>query len=1416
MEALRQLAGAVASEDAIMKASNSNFAGVELANMHQEPMSHKKAQQTFSHHLLPLGARKGVAPEIDLVGLNASCPNQGDTAALQLLVDGLQGIPPPQPNSSCCAWQIVVCDSSGNVTGVVLRTISARNEITGTLPNSTRFRMQHLTVLDLSASSISGTLPPGLLGALPALEQLLLTVTFVNGTLPAPWGTTASNLRILDLSGTQIAGTLPPEWGSMGHLEQLSLSETQLVGTLPSEWSGMQSLSTLHLGQTLLEGHLPAAWGHLTSLVELLLFRTDLDGTLPAEWAGMKSLVTLDAHETDIEGTLPREWGALTSLSVLVLTDTMIEGQLPSEWSGMTSMFAMMLENNFLSGDLPSAWGAMPSLQQLSLSNTMINGTLPAEWSNMSKLMNIDLHLSPLSGTLPPEWANMSSINNLVLHDTLISGTLPREWGSMPVRTISLQNTNITGTLPPEWGGMNQITVLQLYQTQIAGTLPAEWGNGTGMKSLYTIMMYRTALSGTLPPEWGGLSNLAQLHLYQTQIEGTLPASWAALLELETLYLFQTLISGGIPSEWASPVFSLSTLLLGSCRLSGDLQQLQLPPMLEVLDLSGNMMSGTVPCWPHVVEAYLEGNSAIAGIDPTCVYSRLKFLSIASTNVAELPWNLSAVLPSVTYVCGRNLPKLQLLPQPADNAGLQLDFGENSLILSELNISLSSVKFLDFTPARDYHSPVNFGDMCKGTCRPLGPYTASDSQQPPPMQLVCTPEQLQQFVNFDRNSFHVGNYSSPVMISMISMSTSQEFVDLSSPIILNAVLIPSLQVTSPTVFPAFATRVTLPSWQSAPIAFSQYHRTLSFAGLGDAQMLHGVEYSLTLLTIVDGTASSVACKKFPFLYSFSIGPLLVRSCDAGLVGANFTQQCVSCPYNARCSGTKIFAAANAAVWRPSLDLLPFYSCFSGSRGCLGTTAPGADSNDTGGLRVGMECAPGYEGPLCGVCSTGYGRTSNSNCAECYTSPVNVVVVAAVVLFALGIVTFTAMQAAAPDTSESSVGWRPTAMSAVRLFTNHFSLFGILAHTEISTALSESVKQMLEAQNAASSPSPLQNSFFSCLLPYWTYNEDFLILALLVPALIAAEVLLAGVRYKFFAFASVSAAVLQLCYMQVMQVASKILRHRPLLFYESTPYLTSTGQEDRPAVVVSFDLLEADARIDFSKNDGYFAFAWTALILFGLGVPLWFIGAYHRIQKQESTAAAHRKLRFLVRNYREGCWFWETVVTVRKGLAVVIVGALAPFPVLQLQAISILYMVYSIVHEYWLPFSTDARTMAERASCGSAIFTVNALLASYTIGTQHRAADVSFAVVTLAVQLSAVAVLVRIVFLDIVELRRKSRRSCGARRPGEIGVTAADMEDANVVETEEFAEVGCAHEQRLLKEKVDDAGAAPSLEVNCDC
>eukprot|EP00250_Pteridium_aquilinum_P015011 c22326_g1_i2 orf=415-2790(-) len=136
--------------------------------------------------------------------------------------------------------------------------------------------------------------------------------------------------------------------------------------------------------------------------------------------------------------------------------------------------------------------------------------------------------------------------------------------------------------------------ILESWSTNKGGACSGTW---VGVKCaggrVIAIHLPSKGLGGQLAAEVGQLSSLRQLSLHTNAISGPIPSSISSLRNLRGFYLFQNLFTGTIPSS-LSPV--LQVIDLSSNRLSGSIpSSLAASALLRRINLSSNNFSSTIP-----------------------------------------------------------------------------------------------------------------------------------------------------------------------------------------------------------------------------------------------------------------------------------------------------------------------------------------------------------------------------------------------------------------------------------------------------------------------------------------------------------------------------------------------------------------------------------------------------------------------------------------------------------------------------------------------------------------------------------------------------------------------------------------------------------------------------------------------------
>eukprot|EP00250_Pteridium_aquilinum_P016549 c23157_g2_i1 orf=327-1649(+) len=136
-----------------------------------------------------------------------------------------------------------------------------------------------------------------------------------------------------------------------------------------------------------------------------------------------------------------------------------------------------------------------------------------------------------------------------------------------------------------------RVTSLQLEDSGYAGLLSPWLGNLTSLRFLH---VSGNSLGGSIPDTIGKLSQLIMLDLSSNNFSGCIPDGVVKLRKLQSLNVAQNKLTGMIP-PFLNKLSGLTELRLESNQLSGRFPDLSQLNLLQVLDASGNALSGSFP-----------------------------------------------------------------------------------------------------------------------------------------------------------------------------------------------------------------------------------------------------------------------------------------------------------------------------------------------------------------------------------------------------------------------------------------------------------------------------------------------------------------------------------------------------------------------------------------------------------------------------------------------------------------------------------------------------------------------------------------------------------------------------------------------------------------------------------------------------
>lgn len=455
----------------------------------------------------------------------------------------------------------------------------------------------NITSISLANCGLTGTLP-GEIVAFQEIYQLYLYENHITGTIPHELSQ-LSKLSFLDLSDCLLSGPIPSPLPQ--GIYNVLMSSNHLTGSLP-QFSTNAHIITFIFDDNFLNGTVPPLYT-LPSVVDLEIDSNFFTGPFPGPWG--KNLQELDLSNNLFSGRLVDSnctcittscslynflmsnnllSGPLTFLSALPRVRTLkidgnaFTGPLPNIFTRLTRLDTLNISSNQLTGPVDYALLA-PELEELVLSSNKLSGHLNLSHITSSRFSNLNLASNHLSGTITFDY--FPYLLGIDLSENVFSGPLP-SLGNLPfIQQVVLSGNYLTG---PMTGLVSPgLHLLNIGDNFVTGTIPAELFNVTFELSggvMYTLINFlflqQNFLTGTIPSNIGFAAQLKQIALYQNSLSGTIPSQIANCSLLQTVLLQKNFLSGSPGQAFVR-------------RRNVEF------PILQVVDLSRNRFTGTVP-----------------------------------------------------------------------------------------------------------------------------------------------------------------------------------------------------------------------------------------------------------------------------------------------------------------------------------------------------------------------------------------------------------------------------------------------------------------------------------------------------------------------------------------------------------------------------------------------------------------------------------------------------------------------------------------------------------------------------------------------------------------------------------------------------------------------------------------------------
>ena len=437
----------------------------------------------------------------------------------------------------------------------------------------------------------------------------------------------------------------------MNGLQYLNLFNNTLTGTIPTCVGLLTNLQNFAMEFNSLSGTIPSSIGYLYNLTLLDLDGNQFTGTLPWELGNITKLQVLGVSNNILHGTLPPSLQYISGLSVLDVSANRFSGTIPSFIAYLSLMKWLDLGENSFVGIISPKLGNLKSLRGLMLNNNLLTSTVPSSIENLSHMQYLMLHKNRLSGNVP----SLNKLSNLIwvlLNDNMFSGSLHDiSINSSFLQLCDMSNNRFTGTIPSLPFQYPNLIAFAAAGNCLLRYIPESICHARGLRVLALDGLHSSPHC-TDPFVHGVKSKSYVLYAYTKY---SIPACIYNMPHLEILHLSGNAFSGTLPSD-VKLTTTLVDLTLSHNILSGTIPSAIQTKSWFRLDLSYNKLSGTLENTAGL------GNSSLAlvvnrlsGTTPA-VLSSAKHVDVLRGNMFECDFDTS-LLPkydalSKTYTCG--------------------------------------------------------------------------------------------------------------------------------------------------------------------------------------------------------------------------------------------------------------------------------------------------------------------------------------------------------------------------------------------------------------------------------------------------------------------------------------------------------------------------------------------------------------------------------------------------------------------------------------------------------------------------------------------------------------------------------------------------------------------------------------------
>mmetsp|Transcript_21952 Transcript_21952/g.33315 ORF Transcript_21952/g.33315 Transcript_21952/m.33315 type:complete len:1276 (+) Transcript_21952:81-3908(+) len=329
------------------------------------------------------------------------------------------------------------------------------------------------------------------------------------------------------------------------------------------------------------------------------------------KWYGIKCddsgyILSLELSDNNLDGEIQPELSVISKrLSTIDFSHNNLIGPIPEEIGNLSALKYLSLSSNALTGSISSSIGDLSSLVTVNLSSNRLTSVLPNDIGSLSMLESVDLGNNKLIGSIPSEIGTLDSIREINFQNNRLTYELPSEIGNLgSLEELNLQNNDLLGRLPSEMGLLTTLRDLDLSKNHFFYQIPVELYRNGALASLESLDLSKNLLTGMLYDgvkriyDFGGSwQKLRTLRLHGNYLGKELPPNSAELYSipaLEVLDLSSNYITGTVPGGMMK-LSSMTSLNLAGNQLQGKFPNFLMELSgLNMLGLSENRFEGTL------------------------------------------------------------------------------------------------------------------------------------------------------------------------------------------------------------------------------------------------------------------------------------------------------------------------------------------------------------------------------------------------------------------------------------------------------------------------------------------------------------------------------------------------------------------------------------------------------------------------------------------------------------------------------------------------------------------------------------------------------------------------------------------------------------------------------------------------------